>query len=43
VRQVYFAKTREDRRWKETTQEAAFAVQGSPTFYALGLFVLAPV
>jgi hypothetical protein len=42
VRQVYFAKALPDRRWKETTRDAAFAVQGSPSFYALGLFVLAP-
>jgi len=42
LRQVYFAKTLPDRRWKETTREAAFAVQGSASFYALGLFVLAP-
>jgi len=42
VRQAYFAKTRGDPRWKETARDAAFAVQGSASFYALGLFVLAP-
>ena len=39
-RQVYFAKSPEDRRWRETSRDAALAVQGSASFYALGLFVL---
>jgi hypothetical protein len=42
VRQVYFAKSHGDPRWKETTRDAALAVRGSESFYALGLFVLAP-
>jgi hypothetical protein len=42
IREVYYAKMLPDRRWKETTRQAAFAVQGSRSFYALGLFVLAP-
>jgi len=41
VREVYFAKLLPDRVWQEVSPEVAFAVQGSPTFYALGLFVLA--
>jgi hypothetical protein len=42
VREAHFAKTLPDRQWQETTQEAAYAVQGSASFYALGLYVLAP-
>jgi hypothetical protein len=42
VREVYYAKFRGDRLWKETPREMAFAVEGSRSFYALGLFVLAP-
>ncbi len=42
MRQVYFAKSLPDRRWQETSPDAAFAVAGSASFYALGLFVLAP-
>jgi Caenorhabditis protein of unknown function, DUF268 len=42
LREVYFAKTLPDKRWRETTRDAAFSVQGSSSFYALGLFVLAP-
>jgi Caenorhabditis protein of unknown function, DUF268 len=42
VRQAYFAKTLPGRQWKETTRDAALSVQGSASFYALGLFVLAP-
>ena len=42
VKETYFAKTLPERRWRETTRDAAFAVQGSPSFYALGLFVLSP-
>jgi hypothetical protein len=42
VREAYFAKSHPDRRWKETSPDAALAVVGSASFYALGLFVLAP-
>jgi Caenorhabditis protein of unknown function, DUF268 len=42
VRQAYFAKTLPSQQWKETTSDAALSVQGSASFYALGLFVLAP-
>jgi len=42
VREVYFIKALPDRRWREASRDVAFSVQGSPTFYALGLFVLAP-
>jgi len=42
VRHAYFAKSRGDRRWKETSQDAAFDTEGTATFYALGLYVLAP-
>lgn len=42
VREVYYAKQRGNRRWHPTSREIAFAVEGSPSFYALGLFVLAP-
>ncbi len=42
VKEAYFAKPPNDWRWMPTTRDAAFAVQGSASFYALGLFVLAP-
>jgi Caenorhabditis protein of unknown function, DUF268 len=42
VRDSYFAKSLPDRVWRQVSPDHAFAVQGSPTFYALGLFVLAP-
>jgi hypothetical protein len=42
VREAYYAKDRADRRWKATSRQVAFAVPGSNSFYALGLFVLAP-
>jgi len=41
LRQKYFVK-RSDGCWRETTRDVALAVEGSPSFYALGLFVLAP-
>jgi hypothetical protein len=41
VREAYFAKQAEDSRWHEVTREHALAVEGSRSFYALGLFVLA--
>lgn len=43
VRESYFAKLGNDRCWRETTRELAMAVQGSATYYALGLYVLAPI
>jgi hypothetical protein len=42
VREACYAKDKADRRWKPTSRQAAFAVAGSDSFYALGLFVLAP-
>lgn len=42
VREVYFVKTLPERRWREAPRDTAFSVQGSASFYALGLFVLAP-
>jgi Caenorhabditis protein of unknown function, DUF268 len=42
LREVYFAKYPGDNRWKEATRDAALAIEGSASFYALGLFVVAP-
>lgn len=40
VREVYFAKSSEDSRWREISRDRALVVRGSASFYALGLFVL---
>jgi len=42
VREAFFAKLREDSRWHEATRQRALETEGSESFYALGLFVLAP-
>jgi hypothetical protein len=42
IREMYFRKPQEDQRWKATSRENAFMVPSSASFYALGLFVLAP-
>ena len=41
TRQEFFAKARNDRRWRSVSRETALAVRGSAAFYALGLLVLA--
>ncbi len=40
IREEYFAKSAEDGRWRQTSCDRALGVQGSASFYALGLFVL---
>ena len=42
VRQQFYAKTDRSNAWLPVTREVALRVEGSPRFYALGLFVLAP-
>ena len=42
VREVYFVKSPRERLWREAPRDEALAVQGSESFYALGLFVLSP-
>jgi hypothetical protein len=42
VREAYYAKTDGVNVWKPVSKGVALAVEGSGSFYALGLFVLAP-
>jgi hypothetical protein len=42
VREAYYAKTDGLNVWKPVSKGVALAVEGSGSFYALGLFVLAP-
>jgi hypothetical protein len=41
-REEYFAKLSGENRWQPVDKATALAVEGSSSFYALGLFVLAP-
>lgn len=43
AREVYFVKSPVDRLWHEASRQEALAVQGTISFYALGLFVLSPL
>ncbi len=42
AKEAYYAKTGAKNVWQPVTREVALDVQGSASFYALGLFVLAP-
>jgi len=42
AREAYYAKVGAKNVWQPVSRDVALAVQGSESFYALGLFVLAP-
>jgi SAM-dependent methyltransferase len=42
AKEAYFAKTERNNAWRPAPRDVALAIEGSESFYALGLFVLAP-